>query len=106
MTLLIHLGVKVSLISNQVYQLHFKKLPLYAPFELAVYDGGTITALGCFDAKVAHKGNFQFFGAARSRSVMEVNLFDALGFKVIDPDKVHIAMVEQAASSVTLSTQH
>jgi hypothetical protein len=34
---------------------------------------------------------------------MGVNLFDALGFKVIDPDNVHIAMIEQAASSVTLS---
>jgi hypothetical protein len=57
LTLLIDLGAKVSLISNQVYQQHFRKLPLYAaPLKLIAYDGGTITALGCFDAKVTYKG--------------------------------------------------
>ena len=106
--LMIDLGAKVSLLSRPIYQQFFNNITLRAAtLKLISYDGSDISSLGRMHCTVQYKDvvlpNFEFYVSASGRSVMGVDLFDALGFKVFDPRDTHISVVDQQSqSSVSL----
>jgi transposase InsO family protein len=100
--LVIDLGAKVSLISNSVYSQFFSHIQLrQAEIRLVSYDGSDIEALGCIRCSVQYYNttlpNFTFH-VTMGNSVMGVDLFDALGFRVRDPREVCISSVQSAVS--------
>jgi hypothetical protein len=97
-------GAKVSLLSKATYEQYFVNIPLRVPqLELHTYDGSSIKVLGCIRCSVQYGDvilhNFTFYVATSGRSVMGIDLFEALGFKMISPAGATIS----AETSVTLS---
>ena len=92
---MIDLGAKVSLISNTVYNQFFSHIPLRkAQIKFASYDGSNIKALGCIWCSVQYYSStlpdFTFY-VMMGNSVMGVDLFNTLGFRVRDPRDVCIS---------------
>ncbi len=103
---MLDIGAKVSLLNRVIYEQHFSRVPLrLCPRRLESYDGTEIATVGCMSATVQYGDvivpDFQFYVSASGRSIIGVDLFDALGFKVTDPLDAHIASVEHG-TSVTL----
>lgn len=105
-SLTLDIGAKVSLLSRAVYDQHFSQVPLQTcPRRLQSYDGGDIVTVGCIRVTVQYADvtlpDFLFYVSASGMSVIGVDLFDALGFKVTDPLEARIAAVQQG-TTVTL----
>ena len=101
--LIIDLRAKVSLINQVIYNKSFSNIKLErSNVRLTSYDGMDIESLECLYVLVQYKSNtlqkLCFHMLAEGQSIMGVDLFDALGFKVFnsvgkyiisdnDPDK-------------------
>ena len=101
-SLMIDLGAKVSFISNTVYNQFFSHIPLRkAQIKLGLHNGSDIAALGCIQCSVQYYSStlpdFTFY-VMMGNSVMGVNLFDALGFRVRDPRNVCISTSHSTVS--------
>ena len=96
--LMIDLGAKVSLINYAIYNKCFSNIKLErSNVRLTSYDGTDIESLGCLYVSVQYESNtlprFCFNVSAEGKSIMGVDLFDALGFNVLDSVGKYIAMV-------------
>ena len=96
-SLVIDLGAKVSLFSNTMYNRFCSHILLRkAQVKLASYDGSDIVALGCIRCSVQYYSStlpdFTFY-VTMGNSVMGLDIFDALGFRVRDPCDVCISTV-------------
>jgi hypothetical protein len=96
-------GAQVSLLSKATFEQYFVNIPLRVPqLELQTYDGSSIKVLGCIRCSVQYGDvilhNFTFYVATSGRAVMGIDLFEALGFKMISPAGATISAVETLVS--------
>ena len=94
---LIDVAAKVSIVSDNLYHKYFSSYPLNsAQSTLQANDDSIIRVLGTITVPVNCKGiklnNFTFY-VAKGKSLMGVNLFDKLGFKLLDLTGAHIHMI-------------
>lgn len=103
--LLLDLGSEVSVVGGRLYDEVFSGAPLQQPdVRMQAYGALGIDCRGYFEVPVTYQGvrlpTFRFYVTRRGDSLMGVDLFDALGFKVqppISPTTVN------ALSTVSLS---
>jgi RNase H-like domain found in reverse transcriptase/Integrase zinc binding domain/Integrase core domain/Reverse transcriptase (RNA-dependent DNA polymerase) len=86
-TMLLDLGAKVSIIARDYYRRHLsRRFALETPLlTLRTYSGQQIPCAGCITAPIQlgkRIVDFTFYITERGRSIMGVDLFDALGGKV------------------------
>ena len=82
----VDVGAKVFIMRDNLYHKHFLSYPLNpAQSTLQAYDDTIIRVLGTITVPVNYRGiklnNFTFY-VAKGKSLMGVNLFDKLGFKL------------------------
>ncbi|XP_072169474.1 uncharacterized protein [Diadema setosum] len=97
-SVLIHVGAKVSILSADLYTTLFANHPLTPAIgRLLAYGHSTIPVLGMVTVPVAYKDvtldSFTFY-VTKGKSLMGVDLFDALGFRLQDSTGAHIHLVE------------
>ncbi|XP_071506328.1 uncharacterized protein [Diadema antillarum] len=96
-SLLVDVGAKVSILNEATYRRNFAEFPLQSTHErLQSYDKSTIEVLGMVSLPVRYKDtaidHFPFY-VTRGCSLMGVNLFDRLGFKLHDSTGTRINAV-------------
>ena len=87
LNLLIDLGAKVSILNEDLYNQHFRDIPLVPSTQvLTSYNGGSIPIIGVANLPVKYDDqsiqNFPFFIAKRGSSLMGIDLFNKLGFQI------------------------
>ena len=96
--LMIDLGAKVSLINYVIYNKCFSNIKLErSNVRLTSYDGTDIESLGCLYMSVQYESNslprFCVHASVEGKSIIGVDLFDALRFKAFDSVGKYITMV-------------
>ena len=97
--LVIDVGAKVSILNAKFYHENLSQYPLKpANVPLQAYDGSGISVLGTVSVPVQYKHvrleHFTFY-VTNGQSLMGVNLFDKLGFKLHDPKGERIQTVAE-----------
>jgi hypothetical protein len=96
--LMIDLGAKVSLLNWATYERLFRDVIMEkSNIHLKSYEGSDIVSYGTVSLAVRYAGKtvprFKFHVTQQGKSIIGVDLFDLLGFKVLDPTGVQIAVV-------------
>ena len=86
-TLIIDIGAKVSILNDSLYRKHFSAYPLHPPEgTVSKYDSSEIPLEGMVHLPVTYQSetiqNFPFYVTRSGSSLMGLDLFDQLGFKV------------------------
>ena len=88
MQFIVDLGDKVLVINQQTFQQKFKGLSLGPSTTLSAYEGSIIPVLGQVTLSVSFAGRqsspFSFYVTTKGANLMGVDLFDRLGFQIVD----------------------